>query len=188
MRPLPIATADASAGEALDVSTIFHRHGADIERWAARIGGPLVDAEDVAQEVLLVVHRRLCDFRPDAKLSTWLYKITENIATTRRRRERFRRWVRGLPLDYMSEIPRDGPSVVEQMEQLEARAEVYAALDQLSEKYRNTVILFEIEGLSGQEIAALTDTPIDTVWIRLHRGRKHFRQHYEALLKKAEAS
>jgi RNA polymerase sigma-70 factor (ECF subfamily) len=170
--------------EAIDLAAVVRRHGRDIERWAARLGGPLVDAEDVAQEVLLVVQRRLRDFRPEAQLSTWLYKITQNIATSRRRRERLRRWLRGLPLDYARDLPDPELSAAEVMEQREAAAEVYAALDMLAESYRSIVILFEIEGLSGEEIAALTGVPIATVWVRLHRGRRKFRAHYEGLLAK----
>jgi RNA polymerase sigma-70 factor (ECF subfamily) len=178
---------DAAPGEALDVSAVFRRHGHDIERWAARLGGPLVDAEDVAQEVMMVVQRRLRDFHPPAQLATWLYKITQNIATSRRRRERFRRWLRGMPLDYAEELPATGLSAIEQMERREAAAEVYAALDRLGDKYRSIVILFEIEGLSGEEISSLTGTPLATVWIRLRRGRQQFRGHYEALLKERGA-
>jgi RNA polymerase sigma-70 factor (ECF subfamily) len=174
----------ADGAETLDISAVVHRYRHDIERWAARLGGPLVDAEDVAQEVLLVVQRRLRDFRQDAQLSTWLYKITHNIATSRRRRERFRRWLRGLPLDYARDLPDPELSAAEVMEQREAAAEVYAALDMLGENYRSIVILFEIEGLSGEEIAALTGISLATVWIRLHRGRKKFRAHYERLLGK----
>jgi RNA polymerase sigma-70 factor (ECF subfamily) len=152
---------DECESEILDVATIFRRYGNDIVRWATRLGGPLVDADDIVQDVLTVVHRRIRDFRPDAQVTTWLYKITHNIATTRRRRERFRRWLGGCPADYASDLPARGPSAVDVMEQREAAAEVYAALDLLDEKYRGVVILFEIEGLSGEEIAALTGTPLD---------------------------
>ena len=181
LRALPPAEVDV---ETLDVATVFRQHGRDIQRWAARLGGPLVDAEDVAQDVLAVVNRRLGEFRPGAKLTTWLYKITHNIATTRRRRERLRRWLRGFPLDYARDLPAGGPSVIDDMEGRQAAAEVYAALDRLDEKYRSVVILFELEGLSGEEIAALTGTPIATVWIRLHRGRQRFRAQYETLFSK----
>lgn len=170
------------APEVLDLHAIYRRHGADIARWAARLGGPLVDAEDVVQEVLTVVSRKLEAFRPDAKVTTWLYKITQNIATSRRRRERLRRWLRGMPNDYAADLAVPGPSAVEEMQRREAAADVYAALDQLDEKHRSVVILFEIEGLSGEEIAALTGTPLNTVWVRLRRARQRFRRHYERLL------
>jgi RNA polymerase sigma-70 factor (ECF subfamily) len=70
------------------------------------------------------------------------------------------------------------------MERREAAAEVYSALDRLAEKYRSVVILFEIEGLSGEEIASLTGINLATVWVHLHRGRQKLRAHYRELLKK----
>jgi RNA polymerase sigma-70 factor (ECF subfamily) len=94
-----------------------------------------------------------------------------------------RRWLRGMSLDYAAELQSHGPSVLEEMERREAAAEVYSALDRLAEKYRSVVILFEIEGLSGEEIAALTGTSLATVWVHLHRGRQKLKAHYQELLR-----
>jgi RNA polymerase sigma-70 factor (ECF subfamily) len=175
------ARADTPAPERLDASEIFRRHRREIERWASRLGGPLVDSDDVVQDVMAVVHRRIADFQPGAALTTWLYRITLNVATTRRRRERLRRWLRGLPHDYTDEIATSGPSALDELERREAALEVYAALDRLDEKYRSAIILFEIEGLSGEQIAELTGKPLATVWIHLHRGRQKFRRVYERI-------
>lgn len=168
----------------LDVAQVFKKHRRQIERWASRLGGPLVDSDDVVQDVLMVVHRRLPELRADAALTSWLYKITENVATKRRQRERLRRWLRGMPRDYTDEIAAPGPSAIDEMERREAALEIYAALDRLDERYRSVVILFEIEGFSGDEIAALTGRPLATVWIHLYRGRKKFRRYYEKQLAK----
>jgi RNA polymerase sigma-70 factor (ECF subfamily) len=177
----PSQADDAPKAGPLDVEASFRRRRADLERWAARLGGPLVDAEDVAQEVLMVAHARLPEFHHEAQLTTWLFKTTQNIAARHRRRERIRRWLHGMPLDYAAELQAHGPSVLEEMERREAAAEVYAALDRLPEKYRSVVILFEIEGLSGEEIASLTGMSLATVWVRLHRGRQKLRAHYQEL-------
>jgi RNA polymerase sigma-70 factor (ECF subfamily) len=168
----------------LDIEAALRRHRGDIERWAARLGGPLVDAEDVAQEVMMVAHARLPEFRHEAQVTTWLFKTTRNIAATHRRRERTRRWLRGMPLDYAAELQAQGPSVLDEMERREAAAEVYSALDRLADKYRSVVILFEIEGLSGEEIASLAGISLATVWVRLHRGRQKLKAHYQELLEK----
>ena len=175
---------DSGSAESLDLEATFRRHRGDLERWAARLGGPLVDPEDVAQEVMMVAHKRLPEFRHEAQVTTWLFKTTQNIAYTHRRRERVRRWLRGMPLDYAAELHARGPSVLEEMERREAAAEVYSALDRLAEKYRSVVILFEIEGLSGEEIASLTGMSLATVWVHLHRGRKKLRELYRDLLEK----
>jgi len=178
---------DASDGVAVDIQAAFHRRRGDVERWAARLGGPLVDAEDVAQEVMMVAHARLPEFHHEAQLTTWLFRTTQNIAANHRRRERLRRWVCGMPLDYAAELQSQGPSALEEMERREAAAEVYSALDKLSDKYRSVVILFEIEGLSGEEIASLTGLAVSTVWVHLHRGRQKLKAHYRELLEKRGA-
>jgi RNA polymerase sigma-70 factor (ECF subfamily) len=59
----------------------------------------------------------------------------------------------------------------EEIEQRERHLRLYDALDQLSDSYRTTLILYEIEGLSGEEVAELTGIRLSTVWVRLHRGR-----------------
>lgn len=175
---------DVAGGAALDIETAFRRRRGDLERWAARLGGPLVDAEDVAQEVMMVAHARLPEFSHEAQLTAWLFTTTRNIAAKHRRRERIRRWICGMPLDYAAEIRAQSPSALEELERREAAAEVYAALDRLAEKYRTVVILFEIEGLSGEEIAALTGTSVATVWVQLCRGRQKLKAHYRELVEK----
>ena len=59
----------------------------------------------------------------------------------------------------------------EELERGEQHVRLYAALDKLADCYRTTVILYEIEGLSGDEVAKLTGVSLGTVWVRLHRGR-----------------
>jgi len=183
VRPSTVSV-EAAEVEARDAGQIFRQHGARIRRWASRLGGPLVDCDDVVQEVFAVVHRRIAELPPAAALPSWLYKVTQNIATSRRRRERLRRWLGGLSGDYTDAIAATGPSALDNIERREAAVEVYAALDRLDDKYRSTIILFEIEGMSGEEIATLTDTPLATVWIRLHRGREQFRRSYRKALQK----
>jgi RNA polymerase sigma-70 factor (ECF subfamily) len=87
-----------------------------------------------------------------------------------------------MPLDYAAELQAHGPSALDELERREAAAEVYSALDRLAEKYRTVVILFEIEGLSGEEIAALTGTSVATVWVHLYRGRQRLKTYYRELL------
>ena len=175
---------DATGTVALDIETAFRLRRGDLERWAARLGGPLIDAEDVAQEVMMVAHARLPEFSHEAQLTTWLFRTTQNIAARHRRRERMRRWFCGMPLDYAAELLSPGPSALDEMERREAAADVYSALDRLAEKYRSVVILFEIEGLSGEEIASLMGVNLATVWVHLHRGRQKLKAHYRELLEK----
>src|SRR5262245_13697994 len=73
-----------------DSGEVYRLHADRVARWVARLGGPAVDVEDTVQEVFVKVHRLLAQFRGDAELTTWLYRITENVTRARRRKERVR--------------------------------------------------------------------------------------------------
>src|SRR4051794_30178031 len=82
------------AGEpALDFAAIYRVHARDVVRWAARLGGPGIDAEDVAQDVFVVARRRLVSFEGPGKISTWLFRTTEKLVQAARRKQRLRRWI-----------------------------------------------------------------------------------------------
>jgi RNA polymerase sigma-70 factor, ECF subfamily len=165
----------AEAGKASPLRTedVFRDHGHRVARWVQILGGAGFDVEDVVQEVFLIVHARLDRFRGDAKLTTWLYALTANVLRQRRRKERVRRLARGLGWDVNDERSHeDTPH--EKLERQQAVRRVQRILDTLPEKYRTPLVLFEVEGLSGEEIAELTDTKLRTVWVRLHRARAGF--------------
>ena len=159
----------------------YREHAQDVARWAQRLGGPAVDVEDVVHEVFLVVHGQIGDFRGDAKLSTWLYRITENVVRHRRRRERFRRWLGGSSEDVGGRVASSRPTPVEELERRESESLVYRALDMLPDKQRTLIILFEIEGCSGEQIAELTGSKVNAVWVALHRARARFLDAIEKL-------
>jgi RNA polymerase sigma-70 factor (ECF subfamily) len=168
-------------GERLELESIYRQHAALVKRWALRLGGPTVDVEDVVHEVFLVAHRRLPEFRGDARITTWLYRITLHIAHKQARKQRTRRWLRGLAGAFADDVRSEQPGPYETVERQHAARTVYKALDGLNRNQRAVVILYEIEGLSGEEIAALMDTKISTVWVWLHRGRAKFLERLKAL-------
>lgn len=144
-----------------------------VARWAGRLGGPSLEMEDIVQEVFMIAHRRLPDFRGESRVSTWLFGITQNVVRHRRRKEGLRRWL-SLAADDPGQSPPPRPTPVEELERREATRIVYRALDRLREKYRTVFVLFEIEGLSGPEIAALTGLSPATLRVQLHRARAQF--------------
>jgi RNA polymerase sigma-70 factor, ECF subfamily len=151
------------------LADLYRSHAQRVARWASRLGGPAADVEDVVQEVFLVVQRRLDGFRGDARIETWLYRITANTVRWRRRKEKWRRWLGGSADDVAGQLAARGPTPLEALE-------VYRVLDGMREKYRTVLILFEIEGMTGAEIAALMGVKVDTVWVWLHRARKQFQE------------
>jgi RNA polymerase sigma-70 factor (ECF subfamily) len=180
--------------EARDIEAIYRRHAAQVGRWATRLLGHGADSEDIVHQVFLVAQRRLQEFRGDAKITTWLHEITIRVVQeTRRKRRRWWRWSAGAsrsptaaemadaaPEDELAALPSEQPTALELLEKKDASNLVYALLDQLDDKYRTALILFELDGLTGQEIAAVTNTSLSNVWVRLLRGRQQFLKRFVA--------
>jgi RNA polymerase sigma-70 factor, ECF subfamily len=162
--------------------SVYRAHGRTVARWAIRLLGPKSDFEDVVQDVFLIVRRRLPEFRGDAEITTWLYEITVRVVQRCRRRAHWWSWVTGrgnspsqgrLQASFAPalELPSDPLAILEARERTRL---IYQLLDGLSEPLRTTFILFEIEGLSGAQIATVTGTKINAVWARLSRARHKF--------------
>ncbi len=176
----PAADADADSGP-LDVESLYRRHADAVAQWARRLGGPDIDLDDIVHEVFLVVHRRLKEWRGEAKITTWLRQITLRVVQQRRRHQRWLRlWpaagVRAAtphaPMWDPADVPTEQPDALDLLVRRDSARALYQVLDGIGEKYRTVIILFELEGLSGEQIAALTGTSVANVWIRLHRGRQ----------------
>lgn len=167
-KPMP-----SNAPEAWEtIEQIYDRYAPQVERWARRLAGPHVDAEDLLHDIFLVVLRCRHEFRGEAKISTWLFRITQHVVRWRRRNDALRRWLWGQHgPSVCEEAQARVPTPVEELERREQSLRLYAALDRLPENYRTTLVLFSLEGLPADEIAALMETEAQTVWVRLHRAR-----------------
>jgi RNA polymerase sigma-70 factor (ECF subfamily) len=165
----------------LELASLYAAHADDVRRWVLRIAGPSVDAEDIVHEVFIVVQRRLHEFRGDAKFTTWLYRITAFVALRQLRKQRVRGSLRALPNELADEIASLEPSPCEQLEEKQKAQAVHTALGSLDSKHRDVLVLFELDGHNGEEIADLTSTKLATVWVRLHRGRARFRKRMQEL-------
>jgi len=160
-----------------DPGAVYRRHAARVSRWAARLAGPGFDVDDIVHDVFLVALRRLPEFRGDAQVSTWLHEITIRVVQTHRRRRRRRAWLwpfgvaRTAEGDVAEVADRDA-TPAEVLERKQAALRLYRILEQLDEKYRTAVVLFELEGLPCREIAVLTGTTLANTWARVARGRE----------------
>jgi RNA polymerase sigma-70 factor, ECF subfamily len=159
---------------------LFETYEPSVERWVRRLAGPGAEVEDLVHDVFLVALRRRHEFRGDAKISTWLFRITELIVRKRRSRRR----ARGLlDLIFRESMPVPEPSTPTPLEELERRQQcalLYAALDRLPEKYRTVAILFDIDGRSAQEVATLLGIKVNAVWVRAHRARARLQKDLSA--------
>ena len=178
-----LASDKAAAGRLTSVpllSEIYRRHAADVGRWAARLGGPSIDVDDVVQEVFVVVNRQLPRFRGDAKVTTWLFRITDRVVRNHRRWRAVRRVMIQLTQRHGERVASRDATPLEALERHAAARAAYEVLDQVPDKYRRILILAELEELPGEEIAQLLDVPIATVRVWLHRARRLFLERVRA--------
>ena len=152
---------------------IYDRWFEDVERWIRALGGLEADRDDIVQEVFLVVRRRLGAF-DGANPAGWLYRITRRQVRDFRRRT----WVKHIfnkgRSDEPDVLPHSGSGPAAALEHKERQRVLYTLLQKMNEDRRSAFVLFEIEGLSGEEIARVQSVPLNTVWTRLHHARKEF--------------
>ncbi|HEY3592401.1 MAG TPA: RNA polymerase sigma factor [Polyangiaceae bacterium] len=168
----PAAT-EALRNGSLDFTRVYGTFFSHVARWIRALGGPMADIEDIAQEVFLVVRRRLPEFDGE-NLVGWLYKITRYTVRDHRRRAWFRHVLSGRRDIDLDDMPhsQDGPAA--QLDRKEAQRVLHEMLSRMSDKRRTAFVLFEIEGYSGEEIALMEDIPVSTVWTRLYHARRDF--------------
>lgn len=172
-REAPPPGARAEQGRDARFREIYEHWFEDVVGWLYALGAPTSDTEDLAQEIFLVVRRKLNRF-DGGNLAGWLYRIAQLTVRDHRRRAWFRNLVlRRRDVD-MTKMAHAASSPARSYEASEARAQFQDMVGRMSEKLRTTFVLFEVEGYSGEEIARIQDIPLGTVWTRLHKARKEF--------------
>ena len=120
--------------------------------------------EDILQEVLVAISASLHHYRGDAKFTTWLYTLARNVSISHVRRLK--------PTDALSNEDDEQASGARRMSSLVAERDMLrVAIDELPDKYRDTVVMRDIQGMSYAEIAKRQGLEISTVRTRLSRGR-----------------
>lgn len=158
-------------GDPEAVDQLYRTHAARVLGWVIRLGGPRLDAEDVAQEVFIVALKTARRYRGDASVSTWLFGITRNVVANARRRAAIRSFM-GLP-DVPEPADRS-PRSDEALASLRQRRRVQQALESLKTRQREVLVLVDLEGRTAPEAAALLGVPTGTVHSRLHHARRAF--------------
>jgi RNA polymerase sigma-70 factor, ECF subfamily len=158
------------SGDLSAFEQLVERHRQVVARVAARIVGA-DDAEDVSQDAFLRAFHRLGDFRGDAPFRSWLLRITHNAALDHLARRRAEP-VDPETLDSSAVSPTRPPA--ESLELRERIERIERKLRGLSPQHRVVLMLRDAEGLSYEEIADITDTPLGSVKGRLHRARAEF--------------
>jgi RNA polymerase sigma-70 factor (ECF subfamily) len=144
-----------------------------VSRWLSALGAPEADRDDILQEVFLVVKRRLSSF-DGSNPAGWLYQITRRQVRDLRNRS----WVKHIFTRRRSEEPDALASEIAHPEAFLERKQKHRVLGAILAKMnvdrRTAFVLFEIDGLSGEEIASIQGVQLNTVWSRLRKGRKEF--------------
>ncbi len=162
--------ADVADTDEREFSTLYQKWFREVTRWLFALGIPESEAEDLAQEIFVVVRRDLPKF-DGQNLFGWLYKITQNTASDHRRRAWFRKFFlrpRNVELEQIEDMRR---TPYELLDEKDASRLVRHLLEGVNPKKRVAFVLFELEGYSGEEIAALEEIPLATVWSRIRHAR-----------------
>ena len=160
----------ARSGDHAAFTTLYHRHAGWVFARLTRLIGPGPDREDLLQQAFLELHRALPSFRGDASLTTFLHRITINVAFDHLRR-RGRR-----PLDYspdaLDELIDGSPSPEERARRRDELRQALACLEHLKPAKRIAFVLVAVEGLSLDDAAALVGANTPAVKQRVLHARR----------------
>ena len=162
----------AAAGDEAAFRALYQGEFDFVLRTCIRFGLSESDAEDAAQETFQIAHRKLARFT-SGRFSTWLYRIAANVVADVHRRRRVREALLSL---WMPKEEPLAPAPDEPVHQAEAARQVREVLARMSAKKREVFVLYELEGLPGDEIAERIGCNLATVWTRLHYARQEFKR------------
>ena len=161
---------------------LVERHQRGLVNYFYRMSWDRQAAEDGAQEVFLRLYTHLDAYEPQAKFTTFLYRIARNLWIDRVRAGK----VRGTSLSLEApsfgdertlgeRIPGDSATPVENLSRLEREEALRRAIDRLPEEQKAVVTLSEIEGLKYQEISEILGVPVGTIKSRMHAAMEKLR-------------
>lgn len=167
-------------GDLQAFETLVKRYEGKVFAVAFRLCSDRQEAEDLAQETFIRAWKALPNFRGEASLSTWLITIVTNLWRDRQRKHR-------LSVDSLDEpvVFQDGESLVQVadsrpgpediVETQELRLQLMQWIEGLKPEFRLVLVLRDIQGMSYEEVAAITRLPIGTVKSRINRARHYLK-------------
>ena len=155
----------------VEFNVIVRDFGEKVFNHALRILGNREEAEEACQDVFVRISRSLGGFRGDARISTWIWRITVNVCLNRR--EKMARRGRGVKLEEFENSPpaQDCPTAEDELVGKELRERLAAAISRLPTKEAAAITLFYMEDLDYAGIASALQVPPGSVATLLHRGR-----------------
>jgi RNA polymerase sigma-70 factor (ECF subfamily) len=181
----------ARGGDRAALEAFVERHQARVLRFGLKMCRDAEDARDVAQETLLAAARGIARFRSAASPSTWLYTIARSFCIKKRRRSKF------APAALVSLDGEGGKAALhvpdyrrdpeQELDDQRLGVGLDAAISALDPKYREILVLRDVEGLTASEVAEVTGLRVEAVKSRLHRARLRVREHLAPLLGRVPA-
>jgi len=153
-----VSEQDRPPGSGLeDFDEIYEQELDYVWRTLGRLGVPTADLDDAAHDVFVVLHRRWAEIDRSRSVRPWLFGVARKIASDRRSKRR--------------ETPQDVDVAVDRRSSVAERDLLWRGLAALDEDKRTVVILHDLEGYTGAEIAAILEIPTNTVHSRLRHAR-----------------
>jgi RNA polymerase sigma-70 factor, ECF subfamily len=175
---LPTLISGAQAGDRGAFTRLAELVQERVRGWAASFTEDSDDAEDVTQDVLILVHRRLPQFEGKSRFSTWLYTITRNVALDAATPVERRLETMDAPVEFVE--------IREEFDEATLTSLVLRYFDELPARQREVFELSDIDGLSAPEVAARLGMKAVTVRANLFKARRTIRQrmleHHSTLL------
>lgn len=150
----------------ITIRKLVHDHYQIVYRFALRLSGSAVDAEDLTQQTFLTACRKIDQLREADRARSWLFTIVRNCFLKSRRNPE-------------AELPDEGRQItapdLHRLPDEFDEERLQQALNELPESHRTAVLLFYFEELSYKQIAEVLDSPVGTVMSRLSRAKQHLR-------------
>jgi RNA polymerase sigma-70 factor (ECF subfamily) len=168
--------AEAQDGNVRAFELLVSSHLPQVRRFARAFAASDADVDDLAQEALVKVYRSLRSYRFQSAFKTWLYSVVRNAFFDSTRSRAGRERAREEPLEHEhARAPSGAEAADEGIARAQERERLWRALRALPAEFRTAVVLFDVEGHTYEEVAAIEDVPVGTVKSRLSRGRAQLR-------------
>lgn len=174
-------------GDLYAFDLIVKRYKEQLLNFVYRFVGNQEEAEDIVQETFLRVYRKRKAYKRIAKFSTWIYTIAGNLSRTELRRRKRRKLFSVTDMGYEDrdyEISDEGYNPESQVEGKIQEEIIQKEINNLSPKFREVIILRDVQELSYEEISKIIKVPIGTVKSRVNRGRLKLQSRLKDLVKK----
>jgi RNA polymerase sigma-70 factor, ECF subfamily len=173
----PLQTSGTEAVTGFPFSALVRQYSDRVYNHAYRMLGNREEAEEATMDVFLKIHHGLADFRGDAQLSSWIWKITTNVCLSRRARKRVPTVFMEMEKVERIVVDREPASNPEELFlKEESREQLARLIAELPDQEAAAITLFYLEELKYEEIAAVLGLPSGTVATALHRGRERLRR------------